>query len=164
MTKSPLVRTSDGSVVTIGEVAPDAIIAALPAATRADLAAKLGVKGGKAAKASAAPVGNLTDPSDIVGRIKAVAASEEAKANPAAAMALLADDEYRDISARGLIKTIGLAGPAASANTDDAIGRQMLAAMIAAPDPYASDATVADPHGWDAVHDGIAEAREGAGA
>lgn len=164
MTKAKLVRTSDGRVATLGELPPDSIIAGLSPATRSELATRLGAQ--PKARGPGRAAGNLTDPSDIVGRIKAVAASDEAKANPAAALALLADDEYRGISARGLIGAIGLAGPAASADTGDAIGRQMLAAMIAAPDPYASDASPAagDPHGWAAVHDGIAAAREGAGA
>lgn len=63
-------------------------------------------------------------------RVKAVAASDAAKANPAAALDLLADDEFVGLSAEAVIKLVGKAAPAGGADDgDDATAAQILAAM-----------------------------------
>lgn len=172
--RAALARSASGAVIALSEMATDDILAGLNDDQKAQLGAKLTPA---AAAMPATPGDEPDDPTDPVDnedeeemkngkpmndckasaahdRIKAVAASDAAKSNPAAALAILADDDYADLNAAAVVKMVGLAG-APSASSDDDIGRQMLANMASTnPDlGNGNDQPLQEAnHGWDDIH------------
>lgn len=82
------------------------------------------------ADADAAAVPLATNAS-VHERVKVVAASDAAKANPAAALEMLADDDLISLSADAVIKLVGKSAPAPDGENEDRASAEILAAISA---------------------------------